>query len=190
MAGQRAAGGKRDAAVSEKSGKHGGYSRRLSHSGGALRHSAPGPSHMQSRGTRRATGGVPPISTKETEAYDTRCKEICGFLGGRGGGEEKERWKINAKAQKGKGAKGERGGSGTRSREEREGGSLNTVAQGHGDTVADTVNHRVSVPPCPCVRVRLSPRISPRPPRLRVMALSPVLPRGVRQGGVPPISEK
>ena len=35
----------------------------------------------------------------------------------------------------------------------------------------DTVNHRVSVPPCPCVRVRLSPRISPRAPRLRVMAL-------------------
>ena len=34
---------------------------------------------------------------------------MCGFLGSRGGGEEKERWEINAKAQKGKGEKGEGG---------------------------------------------------------------------------------
>ena len=65
--------------------------------------------------------------------------------------EEKERWEIDAKTPRGKGAKGERGKSGTRSREERKGGSLKTVAQGHGDTGADTVDHRVFVPPCPCV---------------------------------------
>jgi hypothetical protein len=50
----------------------------------------------------------------------------CGKLG--------ERWEINAKAQKGKGAKG--GGEGrensTRRRGERGGGILNTVARGEG----------------------------------------------------------
>ena len=39
-------------------------------------------------GTRRATRGRPPISTKETEAHDTRCKVICEFLGNRGGRRE------------------------------------------------------------------------------------------------------
>ena len=83
--------------------------------------------------------GVPPISTKETEAHDTGCKEICECLGRRGGA-----WGARIVRKGGKARKGPREPMGSYG----ERGVFNTGTQRHGDKHGKPPCHRASVSPC------------------------------------------